>query len=580
MRVRMQGRIRVAGGARLMPAGARAEFALLLPQTCALHPLRRRPYALARSGAPRRLLWWTQALLLAAELRRDLAPPGLPPGHLPGVLGIAEALVPRACQAGLDYERLETLGDACLKFSASLHLYHAFPAAHEGQLTARKNRIVSNAALARVGLGLGLQRFIAQPPAAYDGAAGAPAAAGSVRTKVLADVVEALAGAFFCGGGGAAAAEALLRRAGALPPTPRPPAAPPAAPAAPAGPDAPKIAMLSAVEDTLGHRFAQRRLLAEALTHCSWPDRALPCNQRLELLGDAVLDLLITRHYALAWRLPPGRLTVLRSACLNNGRLAAAAAAHGLQRFLRHASQDLFAEVGRFVAHVRREVDSAASRHAAGPPAAGQPAARAPGAGGGGGSGGCGGGGGPAPGAAAHTLTLTADAGGAGRGAGATEALRAVYDGMVAAGFGQGDALAAPKVLGDMVEALVGAVFLDAGQDLEATWVVVARLLQPMPHPDTVPIHPVSVLMERCQQAGVSLAYAREPSDQPGCVSVSAVVDGRAVGRCAAALGARPARCWLWQMSFPAQQHLLGHNLLHGRRISKASTRDRLNSKV
>jgi ribonuclease-3 len=133
------------------------------------------------------------------------------------VLGVAEALVPRACQAGLDYERLETLGDACLKFSASLHLYHAFPAAHEGQLTSRKNRIVSNAALARVGLGLGLQRFIAQPMAAYDWAAGAPAARGSVRTKVLADVVEALAGAFFCGGGGAAAAEALLRRAGALP---------------------------------------------------------------------------------------------------------------------------------------------------------------------------------------------------------------------------------------------------------------------------------------------------------------------------------------------------------------------------
>jgi dsRNA-specific ribonuclease len=301
--------------------------------------------------------------------------------------------------------------------------------------------------------------------------------------------------------------------------------------------------MLSAVEDTLGHRFAQRRLLAEALTHCSWPDRSLPCNQRLELLGDAVLDLLITRHYALAWRLPPGRLTVLRSACLNNGRLAAAAAAHGLQRFLRHASQDLFAEVGRFVAHVRREVDSAAARHAAGQPAAGQPAtgqpaARAPGGGGGGG------GGGPAPGAAAApTLTLTPNAGGAGRGAGSTEALRAVYDGMVAAGFGQGDALAAPKVLGDMVEALVGAVFLDAGQDLEATWAVVARLLQPMPHPDTVPIHPVSVLMERCQQAGVSLAYEREPSAQPGCVSVSAVVDGRAVGRCAAALDFYLACC-------------------------------------
>lgn len=39
-----------------------------------------------------------------------------------------------------------------------------------------------------------------------------------------------------------------------------------------------------------------RALLAEALTHCSWPNPAVPCYQRLEFLGDAVLDLLITRH--------------------------------------------------------------------------------------------------------------------------------------------------------------------------------------------------------------------------------------------------------------------------------------------
>ena len=48
------------------------------------------------------------------------------------MLGTAEALIPKSCQEELDYERLETLGDACLKYSASLHLFNAFPAAHEG----------------------------------------------------------------------------------------------------------------------------------------------------------------------------------------------------------------------------------------------------------------------------------------------------------------------------------------------------------------------------------------------------------------------------------------------------------------
>ena len=59
------------------------------------------------------------------------------------------------------------------------------------------------------------------------------------------------------------------------------------------------------VEELLQYSFHDRRLLAEAFTHCSWPDRALPCYQRLEFLGDAVLDLLITRHYALAWHAGP-----------------------------------------------------------------------------------------------------------------------------------------------------------------------------------------------------------------------------------------------------------------------------------
>lgn len=47
---------------------------------------------------------------------------------------------------------------------------------HVGQLTGRKDAIVSNVALTRVGLGLGLQRFIALPLDAYEFADGLPGA--------------------------------------------------------------------------------------------------------------------------------------------------------------------------------------------------------------------------------------------------------------------------------------------------------------------------------------------------------------------------------------------------------------------
>lgn len=55
-----------------------------------------------------------------------------------------------------------------------------------------------------------------------------------------------------------------------------------------------------AFEQRLGHVFAQRSLLALALTH---PSRSFELrsrdagdNQRLEFLGDAVLQLAVTEH--------------------------------------------------------------------------------------------------------------------------------------------------------------------------------------------------------------------------------------------------------------------------------------------
>jgi ribonuclease-3 len=75
-------------------------------------------------------------------------------------------------------------------------------------------------------------------------------------------------------------------------------------------------------EKLIGHTFANKDILLEALTHRSYlnenPDWKLPHNERLEFLGDAVLELAITEElYHRFPDTPEGRLTVLRAALVN-----------------------------------------------------------------------------------------------------------------------------------------------------------------------------------------------------------------------------------------------------------------------
>ena len=67
-------------------------------------------------------------------------------------------------------------------------------------------------------------------------------------------------------------------------------------------------------EEIIGYRFSDRSYLLQAFSHASYyPNRLTDCYQRLEFLGDAVLDYLITRHLFEDKRQhSPGTLTDLR----------------------------------------------------------------------------------------------------------------------------------------------------------------------------------------------------------------------------------------------------------------------------
>ena len=91
------------------------------------------------------------------------------------------------------------------------------------------------------------------------------------------------------------------------------------------------------IEARLGYRFENPKLLETALTHPSFGgDHHVPHYQRLEFLGDAVLELAISRH--LFFELPEvdeGKLTRIRAYIVREETLCRAAQRLGLGDHIR-----------------------------------------------------------------------------------------------------------------------------------------------------------------------------------------------------------------------------------------------------
>jgi ribonuclease-3 len=93
------------------------------------------------------------------------------------------------------------------------------------------------------------------------------------------------------------------------------------------------------LEKRIGLKFKDKDLLTEALTHRSYlneyPKWRLPHNERLEYLGDAVLELIVSEELFKKFpKQPEGRLTVLRAALVNYQILAKVAESISLDDFI------------------------------------------------------------------------------------------------------------------------------------------------------------------------------------------------------------------------------------------------------
>src|SRR5260370_22565249 len=96
---------------------------------------------------------------------------------------------------------------------------------------------------------------------------------------------------------------------------------------------------LEKLESIIGSSFKNKNILKEALTHRSYlnenPKWPLPHNERLEYLGDAVLELLVSEELFKKYpKFPERQLTVLRASLVNYQQLAKVAEEMGLEEFI------------------------------------------------------------------------------------------------------------------------------------------------------------------------------------------------------------------------------------------------------
>ncbi|XBI58935.1 hypothetical protein VPH35_040083 [Triticum aestivum] len=212
---------------------------------------------------------------------------------------------------------------------------------------------------------------------------------------------------------------------------------------------------IAAVEAILGYTFADKALVEAALTHGSFhagsrAGGAGATYERLEFLGDRAINVVVASHlYSAHPALRPGALTRLHSLNVDREKLARAAVAHGLHRFLRHETPFLGQHADDFAAEI-----------------------------------------------AAYPVHSN----------------------------GQ---VRAPKCLSDMVEALIGAVFLDSGDDNEQVWRVFRRLADPLIGPEMVGKQPMMEFNELCQ--GKMLQARIVKKDWAKSHTVKVVVAGETV---------------------------------------------------
>lgn len=231
-------------------------------------------------------------------------------------------------QASTNYQRFEFFGDSVLKFTVSCQLFFRNTNWHEGYLSESRDKHIQNNRLARAALDTGIDCFILTnrfTPRKWTvplirNKLEPSTAKRNISIKVLADVVESLIGAAYVDGG-IRKAQACLHRflpeidlfTNEISPLILPP-----------GKGVSNLINHHRLAGLIGYTFKDPALLTEALTHASCEyDTSTQSYQRLEFLGDAVLDMVVMAVIAAhPVEMDQGPMTLLKHSVVNGNLLA------------------------------------------------------------------------------------------------------------------------------------------------------------------------------------------------------------------------------------------------------------------
>ncbi|CAH9128863.1 unnamed protein product [Cuscuta epithymum] len=326
-----------------------------------------------------------QCLMLASQLRREICCL-YGDSNVPSSL-VLEALTTQRCNEIFSMERLELLGDSVLKYALGCHLFLKYLDKDEGVLSDKRRWAVCNSTLHRLGISRNIQGYILDRPFiprtwAAPGQLSiwpSPCKHGVdtlevpvnddfsrddetveigrccdrghrwIVSKTISDCVEALVGAYYVGGGLVSSIK-LMKWVGMDIDLDDLSMVNDAIKAASLHSYMPSTVSIESLESKIGYTFSVKGLILEAITHKTKQELGVGCcYERLEFLGDAVLDILITWYlYQNHTDVDPGELTDLRSASVNNTNFALAAVRANLHPHLQHCSTNLESQILEF----------------------------------------------------------------------------------------------------------------------------------------------------------------------------------------------------------------------------------------